>query len=146
MQLTMHTDYALRLLIYLAVHNHAPAPVQEAAAAYGISGNHLAKVAQKLTQLGYVRSIRGRRGGLLLGLPPEEINLGKLVRETEPTLALVACFEPDSGCPIEPACGLKRVLQDAQVAFFESLEQYTLADLVARPGKLVTLLVNSRPA
>jgi len=143
MQLTMHTDYALRMLLYLAVRSGA-ATVQEVAEAYGVSANHMAKVAQRLTQLGYVRSIRGRGGGLELRVKPESINIGQLVRQTENTLALVACFDERSGCPIEPECGLRRVLKNAQDAFFAELSRHNLADLVKRPQRLAALLVNGR--
>lgn len=142
MQLTMHTDYALRLLIYLAIHEDRPATVQGVADAYRVSANHMAKVAQRLTQLGYVHSTRGRGGGLRLGVPPESINIGTLIRQTENTLALVACFEENSHCPIEPECGLKRVLKKAQGAFLMELSRHTLADLVAKPQRLATLLVH----
>lgn len=144
MQLTRHTDYALRLLIYLAVHDDEPATVQTVSDAYGISANHMAKVAQTLTQLGYVHSLRGRGGGLLLAVSPGAVNVGRLVRETEQTLALVECFEPEADCPIEPACKLKHVLKEAQEAFFESLNGYTLADLIGKRKKLTALLVSGR--
>lgn len=143
MQLTMHTDYALRLLIFLAVRQGQSATVQEVAEAYHVSTNHMAKVAQRLTQLGYVHSTRGRGGGLRLGVAPESINLGDLVRQTENTLTLVECFEANSGCPIEPECGLKRVLKQAQDAFFAELSRLTLADLVTRPQRFTALQVKS---
>ncbi len=82
MQLTTHTDYALRLLIYLAVRDdHMPATVQAAATRYGISANHMAKVAQTLVQLGHIDSRRGRGGGLTLARAPAEINIGAVVRQ-----------------------------------------------------------------
>lgn len=140
MQLTSHTDYALRLLIYLAVHRgETPATVQDAATRYGISANHLAKVAQRLVQLGYVNSHRGRGGGLELACDTNAIGLGKLVRQTE-NLVLVECFGNDSECPIEPACGLKHVLDKAQQAFLGVLDDYTLADLIGQRSQLVQLL------
>lgn len=143
MQLTMHTDYALRLLIYLAAHP-GPATVQVVADAYGVSANHMAKVARRVTQLGYVRALRGRGGGLELRVKPETINLGKLVRQTEKSLALVACFDEASGCPIEPECSLKLVLSRAQDAFFAELSRHTLQDLVNRPQRLAAILVRGR--
>lgn len=144
MQLTMHTDYALRLLIYLVAHQ-GPATVQIVADAYGVSANHMAKVAQRLTQLGYIRATRGRGGGLELCVKPETINLGQLVRQTEKTLALVACFDEEKGCPIEPECGLKLVLKSAQDAFFAELSHHTVKDLVKRPHHLAAVLVRGRP-
>jgi len=145
MQLTTHTDYALRLLIYLSIHRGQSASVPIVAGAYGISANHLAKVAQRLAQLGYVRSKRGRGGGLQLRVTPEAINIGRLVRQTENTLALVECFGKESGCPIEPACGLKAMLKRAQNGFFAELDRYTLADLSEEPQRLASLLVRGRP-
>jgi Rrf2 family nitric oxide-sensitive transcriptional repressor len=130
MHLTSHTDYSLRLLIYLALKpDHGQATVQEVATRYGISSNHVAKVAQKLVQLGYVVSHRGRGGGLALALAPEEINVGQVVRGTEP-LELLECFGANSTCPIDPSCRLKGVLHEAQRAFLEVIDRYTLADLV----------------
>lgn len=145
MQLTMHTDYALRLMIYLAVRDGSSVPVQTVADAYGISANHLAKVAQTLTRFGYVRSIRGRSGGITLGKRPKAVNIGTLVREVESTLAVVECFEPDSSCPIQPACTLKRILQTALDAFLATLDRYTLEDLVRNPESLTTLLIAGSP-
>lgn len=140
MQLTIHTDYSLRLLIYLVVHRgDRPPTVQDAATRYGISVNHLAKVAQTLVQLGYVISHRGRGGGLELAQPANAIKLGDIVRQTE-NLQLLECFGPDSSCPIEPACNLKRVLGKAQKAFLDVLDNYTLADLTSNKGKLRALL------
>lgn len=140
MQLTTHTDYSLRLLIYLAVRDDSsPARVQDAAARYGISAHHMAKVAQTLVQLGYIHSYRGRGGGLLLAVPAETINIGVLVRATE-NLRLLECFGPHSTCPIDPVCGLKRALGEAQQAFLQVLDGYTLDQFVANRSALRALL------
>ncbi|MCC4308537.1 Rrf2 family transcriptional regulator [Alcanivorax marinus] len=140
MQLTTHTDYALRLLIYLALpEDPAPATVQTVALAYGISANHVAKVAQTLVQTGHIKSVRGRGGGLTLARPPREIGVGEVVRETE-NLRLLECFGPASRCPIDPACKLKKALGQAQEAFLSELDRYTLADLVDNGNELTRLL------
>ncbi|MDT0636023.1 Rrf2 family transcriptional regulator [Spectribacter hydrogenoxidans] len=140
MQLTTHTDYSLRLLIYLGIHSgDRPATVQDAANRYGISANHLAKVAQTLVQLGYIHSHRGRGGGLELALPVAEINVGAVVRQTE-NLQLLECFGPNSTCPIDPACKLKGVLGKAQQAFLEVLDSYRLSDLISNRDRLRKLL------
>lgn len=140
MQLTTHTDYALRLLIYLALsEDQAPATVQQAALSYGISANHIAKVAQTLVQLGYIKSLRGRGGGLVLERPAAKIVVGEVVRQTE-NLRLLECFGPDSSCPIDPACILKGVLGRAQDAFLKELDRHTLADLIDNGEELRALL------
>ncbi|MES1927358.1 Rrf2 family transcriptional regulator [Salinisphaera sp. T31B1] len=140
MQLTTHTDYSLRLLIYLAVRKEGmPATVQAAADRYRISANHMAKVAQTLVLYGYINSQRGRGGGLSLAKPASQINIGAVVRRTE-NLRLLECFGPNSTCPIDPACRLKNILGRAQTAFLEVLDEYSLDGLVTNEDELRMLL------
>lgn len=144
MRLTMHTDYALRLLMLLAAKQGEPATIQEAADRYNISRNHLMKVAHRLGQAGFIHTLRGRRGGLLLAYSPEEINLGEVVRFTEEDLNLVECFDPaNQSCAILPACRLRGLLQQALAAFLGELDRYTLADITAQPEPLCELLALS---
>ncbi len=141
MHLTLHSDYALRVLLYLRLREDKKSTVQEIADAYRISKNHLMKVVQRLAALGYVEASRGRGGGLLLAKQPREINLGRVVRQMEPHLNLVECFDPETNtCPIAPICDLKGLLREAQRAFVSSLEQHTLADLGSHGERLRTVL------
>lgn len=136
MQLTAHSDYALRLLIYLAIHpEDSSATIKDAANRYGISVNHLAKVAQRLVQEGVVGSQRGRGGGLYLAKQPEQINVGWLVRRTE-NLELLECFGNNSTCPVDSMCLFLDVLTKAQKAFLEELDKHTLADLIQNKPQL----------
>jgi Rrf2 family nitric oxide-sensitive transcriptional repressor len=142
MHLTRYTDYALRVLIYLALDPERLATIDEIAGRYGISKAHLMKVGHQLGRQGYVETVRGRRGGLRLVRGPESIGVGELVRYTEGDLALVDCFEPRRGaCAIEPACGLRGVLHEALAAFVAVLDRHTLADLVARRRKPLARLL-----
>ena len=126
MQLTTHADYALRMLIYLAVKGDEPISVETMARAYGISSNHLAKVAQHLVRLGWVSSSRGRSGGLILVAAAWEVPLGSMLKQLESRWDLVECLGVGSRCPVEPACGLKAVLLEAQHAFFAVLDPIPL--------------------
>jgi Rrf2 family nitric oxide-sensitive transcriptional repressor len=146
MQLTMFSDFGLRIGLYLAVHPERLVSVEEIGAAYGISRAHLVKVVQRLTEIGVVESTRGRGGGLRLARTPEEIRIGDLVQATEPTLDLVECFDSHSNtCPIAPACGIKGAMKRAQVAFLSSLNENTLADFLPRREKLLTLWRQATP-
>jgi Rrf2 family nitric oxide-sensitive transcriptional repressor len=139
-QLTQFSDYSLRLVLYLAVHPERPVPIQEISRAYGVSHHHMVKVAQRLIEDGMVASVRGRNGGLTLGRLPSEINVGRLVRITEPHLDLVECFDARRNtCPIDRACGLKGVLLEAQAAFLEVLDRHTVADFLPRAPALIQL-------
>lgn len=133
MRLTQFTDYALRLLIYATTHRDRLITIEETAAVYDISRNHLMKVANHLAREGYVRSVRGRAGGLTLATPPETINLGQLIRSTEPDFAMVECFGEADQCRITPSCRLKGILGRALAAFLAEMDRHTLADLVLTP-------------
>ncbi|SMF76051.1 transcriptional regulator, BadM/Rrf2 family [Tistlia consotensis] len=137
MQLTRHSDYALRLLMRLALAPDEVVTIQEIAEAYGISRNHLMKIALELGRHGFIETLRGRGGGLRLGKAPSEIRLGAVVRATEDSFALVECFDADHNrCVITGACRLRGALREALQAFLAVLDGYTLADLVARPAAL----------
>ncbi len=140
MQLTLFSDYSLRILLYLTMHRDRRVALPEIAAAYGISQNHLVKVVQRLIEEGWVESVRGRGGGLSLAREPADINVGSVVRITEPHMNLVECFdERTNTCPIDPACGLKKALLRAQEAFLKELSQHTLADFAPRGPALIKL-------
>jgi Rrf2 family protein len=142
MRLTRHSDNALRALIFVAIHPERPVRITDIARRMGMSEAHVAKVIARLAQLGYVQTVRGRVGGVLLARPAAEIVVGDVVRATEDNLTLVECFDPvTSQCPIAPACDLARALDKALTAFFDVLDDYTLADLSARPRELQQLLV-----
>jgi Rrf2 family nitric oxide-sensitive transcriptional repressor len=131
MQLTLHTDYALRVLLYLAHFPDRRAGTAEMSAAYGISKHHLVRVVQTLAAGGFVHVLPGRAGGVELARLPGKIKLGDVVRACEPGFHIVECFDTaHNTCPIVPVCGLIAPLEKALRAFFAELDQYTLADLV----------------
>ncbi len=141
MRLTVYTDYALRLLMYLALKDDGLATIAEIAKSYGISRNHLMKVAYELGAAGYIETVRGRGGGLRLAKPVETIGLGDVVRRTEPDMALVTCFKPvEAPCAIRRCCVLRDALQRASLAFTDVLDGYSLADLVRPRSRLRTML------
>jgi Rrf2 family transcriptional regulator, nitric oxide-sensitive transcriptional repressor len=138
MKLTNYTDYALRVLIFLAIKKDGElSTIKEIAETYHISKNHLMKIIHHLGQLGYIETTRGRNGGIRLGKTPKEINIGEVVSKTEEDFYLVDCFkEGGSYCTISPACKLKHALFEALQAFIGVLKQYTLEDLVLNKDEL----------
>ncbi|HVS13215.1 MAG TPA: Rrf2 family transcriptional regulator [Thermoanaerobaculia bacterium] len=140
MKVTRHTDYALRVLIYLAIAGDRPTTIAEVAGAYGISSHHLVKITQELARCGWIEQRRGRGGGMRLLVEPSRIVLGQVVRELE-CLDLVECFDLErDGCAISPACTLKRALREATDAWLAVLDRYTLADLARRRSRLAGLV------
>ncbi len=140
MKLTRFTDYSLRVLIYLGVKDKNRVTIREIAEAFCISRNHLMKVVSLLTQKGYLDARRGPGGGIILARPASEINLAGVVRDMEDDMNLVECFCDNGQCVITPACHLRKVLSAALQAFFESLEGYSLQDLLEPRRQLSNLL------
>jgi len=137
MQLTCYSDYALRVLLYLAVVEEG-VTISRIATEYGISKNHLVKVVHDLGRKGYVDTFRGRSGGLRLAKAPKEINLGKVLRDVEVHFNLVECFDRKSNaCVITHECALKQALWKAREAFLSTLDGYTLAAVLDNRDILV---------
>lgn len=146
MRLTVYTDYALRTLMFAALHPDRLSTIGEIAAAYDISRNHVMKVVYQLGVSGYVETVRGQQGGIRLARPPAQIGLGDVVRHTEGEILLPCMDAAQAGyCAISPACKLKRALSKANAAFFAVLDEFTLADLTDNRDVLDALLEGAPP-
>ncbi len=147
MHLTMFSDYSLRVLIYLAVRGGSRSTCEEIAAAYGISENHLRKVVNHLASHGHIEATRGKGGGMRLSRPPQEINIGAVVRGSEANPQAAAYFR-DAGrsrCCTGSIDFLNGILSSAVDSFFAALETYTLADLLATRSQLAGTLMRPGP-
>jgi len=132
MRLTEFSDYSLRVLLYLSQHNDRLATVREIAEWFGISKFHLVKVAHKLAKLGFIDSVRGKGGGLRLARLPGQVNIGDVVRQTEPDFNTVECFNAKTNtCRVTRTCRLKHTLHDATDAFLRTLDAHTLESIAA---------------
>lgn len=135
MRLTKHSDYALRVLVYVASAEGRQVSTEEVSDAFGISAHHLVKVVGKLGKAGFLSIKRGRAGGFQLARDAAEIRIGAVVEATEPDFAFVECMESGNAqCVLTGACGLVRPLREAQRAFLSALDKYTLADAVGSGG------------
>lgn len=135
MKLSLFSDYSLRVLIFAALKGGS-FRIDEVTAAYDISRHHLAKIVQSLSKLGYLETRRGRGGGMHLARLPEDIRIGKLVRETEDQPIIVECFDAASNtCRLNGSCRLKDALAVATRAFYDSLDEHTLRDFVSGPQR-----------
>ncbi len=130
MRLTTFSDYAMRVLMYAGSAGDRLITIEETSRVYGISRAHLMKVVNILTKTGYLKGVRGRSGGFTLARRPEMINLGAIVRVTEPDFALVECFATGNQCVVSRCCRLPNVLNEALTSFVTTLDRYTLADIM----------------
>lgn len=133
MQLTHFTDLGLRVLLYTSqpqriTRSGQAITISEIAASLNVSRNHLVKVVHFMAGHQWLLTTRGKGGGLALAKSPEQYNLGDIVRVLEGTTQVVNCAEP--ACAFQFACGLKGLLDNALQAFYQSLDQYTLADVL----------------
>ena len=142
MKLTGFTDFSLRVLIYLAVDTTRGATIVEIADSFGISENHLVKVVHFLGRQGWIDTVRGKGGGIQLAMPPEQVSVGDVVRDTEGAVMAAECFSEGGGhCVISECCRLKDVLGEAVKAFYIVLDSYTLADLARNRQTLGRVLM-----
>lgn len=146
MRLTNMSDFAVRLLMYLSSHRDRLCTISEIAQFYGISEPHLMKITHRLGQHGWIRTVRGKNGGMELAHEPHEIPLGALIRDMENDLALVECMGSGNQCILSGHCGLKPVIAGALQAFMDYLDARTLADVLPPSGILPTGLAPTTPA
>jgi Rrf2 family nitric oxide-sensitive transcriptional repressor len=132
MHLTQFSDIGLRLLMYLAREPRVghTVTVAEVSSQFNIPRNHLVKVAGQLTRQGWIDATRGRTGGIRLAVEPALLSLGQVVRVLEGEKELVNCEKME--CRLRGECGLRHALSKAHEAFYVALDEYTLADLVAK--------------
>jgi len=131
MHLTRYTDYSLRVLLYLGLRPDARVSIDEITDFYKISRDHLIKVVNHLSKLGYIQTIRGRNGGIELAIDMNKVKVGEVVRKMEPNFHIVECFNPETNhCMVTPVCNLKNILSEANNAFLHVLDQYSLQDMV----------------
>lgn len=139
MQLTSFTDYALRTLIYLGLQpNDQLVSVKQICEHFNMPRNHVIKVTQQLSQLNYIKSTRGRQGGIKLALPAAEINIGQVVRDFEKRLVPIDCESSD--CPVSSRCRVKALMRRAQRAFLKELDNFVIQDMLEEPEELIALL------
>ncbi|MCM2340422.1 Rrf2 family transcriptional regulator [Rhodoferax sp.] len=132
MRLTVMSDYAIRLLMYVAQHPERLCTISEVARAYEISEAHLMKITHQLALAGWLETVRGKGGGMRLATRPEQVNLGAVVRSIEPDFAIVECLSGSSACQLSNACQLTGIMSGALQSFMSYLNRYTLADLLAQ--------------
>lgn len=125
--------------MYCALHPDQVVRIEDIAVAFGISKAHLLKSARQLGQLGYLQTIRGRAGGVQLGMPAEDIGIGAVVRALEGTSEVVECFNPSTNsCPLIGECQLTGLFKQGLESFFSALDNVTLADVTGHPDALLS--------
>lgn len=137
MRLTLFTDYAIRVLLFLANEPERLVTVGEIAKKYDVSQHHLVKVVQDLVKNGYVKSTKGRGGGMRLAVQPQEINIGEIVKKFEPEMQMIDCTD----CPLCGNCSLPKLMAEAVIAFLGVLNKYSLKDIMETSPQMARILV-----
>ncbi|PXF31266.1 hypothetical protein WH50_10845 [Pokkaliibacter plantistimulans] len=131
MQLKSFTDLSLRTLLYVGMQGENLSTIGAIADFFHISKEHLRKVVHRLSSLGYLHTTRGIYGGMQLAMAADQIRLGKVVALMEEDMSIIDC--EGRQCTLTGRCKLKGVLMQAQQAFLQVLDQYTLADVLSDP-------------
>ena len=129
MRLTDHTDYSLRVLMYLN-QRKTLVTLNELSQKLVVSKNNLIKVSNQLSKLGLIHTTNGRTGGLIIHERPGQTSLKEIISKTEETFSLAECFaEKRCNCTFLKNCHLRKTLRDALNVFMESLAKTTLDDV-----------------
>ena len=131
MQLNKFTDYALRVLMYIAQPKEMPYTVAEIAADLHVSQTHLVKIVHFMAMQNWLITTRGKGGGIRLNPQALTLQLGEMVRILQRDNPIVECNTPP--CVLRSNCGLKGILDQAMEQFYQSLDQYSLGDVLNTP-------------
>lgn len=141
MRVTTRTNLAMRVLMYCAANNSRLVTRDEIAQAVNASTHHTGHVVGQLAQVGAITTVRGRSGGLRLAAPMADINIGQVFRHLESHLPIAECFDMDTNnCPLAGACKLRDALAAAAEAFYASLDQVALSDIMSCNVPLLDML------
>lgn len=141
MRLNQASDFALRVLMFVATNQTDLSKIDDISKRYNISRAHLMKIVNRLARAGLLQTVRGRNGGLRLNLSPEDIRIGDVVRAIEEDFALVECMRGhENKCIITSACHLTAIFAEALAEFLNVLDRYTLADVTQNRNELQNIL------
>lgn len=137
MQITRATDYAVRVMIYLASLPPGSKPQQaELSKATDVSGHFLSKVLQQLVRSQFIRSQRGSGGGFALAVPASRVSLLDVVEAMEGPVRLNLCIEEGPSCDRKSVCPAHEVWADAQAALVKVLAAASIASLALKAHPL----------
>lgn len=146
MRLTTLTDYALRLMMYLAQRPERLCTIAEVAGSYGVSEAHMMKVTHQLGLAGWIETVRGKGGGMRLAHAPKDIGLGAVVRSVEPDFFMVECFSTGNACVLSGNCKLTTVIEQALQDFMATLDAKSLADILPDDAEAAQVIRFTQPA
>jgi len=129
MQTSLKTDYAIHSLMLLAKTGKAIS-VTDLAEKQNISRTYLAKVMQKLSNAGIVKSSEGKAGGYQLSKPPAEIKLSEIVKITEDGINIFECVDDKRNCEIKDNCKIHYVFKKSYQSMLKELEKTSIKDII----------------
>ncbi|UCD51457.1 MAG: Rrf2 family transcriptional regulator [Phycisphaerales bacterium] len=133
MKLSTRTRYGIRAIIELAQHEaKRPLQLKLIAERQGISVKYLEQLMSLLRSSGFVRSVRGSKGGYILARAPEHITLDEVFRCLEGPVTTAECTENQDYCERAPDCAAREVWLQVEEAIQRVLSSISLADLVQR--------------
>ena len=133
MKLSTRTRYGIRAILELAENTgKGPLQIRTIAQRQAISVKYLEQLMAMLKSAGFVRSIRGSKGGYVLAKAANQIKLSDCFNVLEGTVTTVECVDNDSFCARAADCVVRDVWAQVQQAIENVLESVTLQDLVEK--------------
>lgn len=131
MKISTRGRYGTRMMLDLAAHHdQGPTPLREIAKRQDLSVKYLEQLIIPLKAAGYIRSVRGARGGYTLAKKPDKINVGQIIKVLEGGLSLVDCVEDPKICEREKNCPTRDIWLRMSERLMEELSSLTLSDVL----------------
>lgn len=131
MKISTRGRYGTRMMLDLAAHHdQGPTPLREIAKRQDLSVKYLEQLIIPLKAAGYIRSVRGARGGYTLARKPDKISVGQIIKVLEGGLSLVDCVEDPKVCEREKNCPTRDIWLRMSDRLMEELSSLTLRDVL----------------
>jgi Rrf2 family protein len=130
LKLTKKADYGLMALKFLAEHPETPAfSAKDLADAYGIPAQLLAKILQRLTKTGLLRSHAGMNGGYALAREARTISAYEVIHSIDGPFFITSCTKGAKSCELTPNCTIKEPLARVNETIAGVLKSISIQDL-----------------
>jgi len=123
------SEYALRILTYMALNNSSQLSAQRLFEELSIPKRYLMRLLTDLSKSGFIKSSRGRNGGYVFARPLDTIYFSEIIDSVEGLLGFEACVLGNAVCPVDKPCPMHQIWDKPKTSFLETIRTTTLADL-----------------
>jgi Rrf2 family protein len=123
------SEYALRILTYMALNKETQFSALHLYEELDIPKRYLMRLLTDLSKSGFIKATRGRNGGYVFARPLDTIYFSEIINSVEDMQSFEGCVLGNAVCPADKPCALHQIWEKPKQAFLETIKTTTLADL-----------------